>query len=235
MKNLKTFSVVALIAIAVLFIIDFTSGVGSIDFDSEGLHLSEYECTILVQFGLSIVLFAYFFLVRKECGFAAKIGMTATGLAILGFLIFYSTYGDYMRHDGDLEDIESTKNMMDMAIILIEASSLVILATVGTLASSATTARVKWAIFILIVAYVLPHVEKELIGFFKPDVSDFENLEEGYEIYEQELKEYRENCHIFTKIVHYLPLAGWALFFFGRMGEGNSSQGEATATAEPIE
>ena len=222
MKNLKTFSLVAAIAICALCLFDFNVT------DGERWLMGErHENVISVLLScvgscaFMCILLTYFLLTRKEHGFGSWVGVAATGFGILS-AVLYMMYlseidsaafknGDYEERDIRKEDLE---NLLLMAVMFIVICQFTILAAVGSLASFAKTDAMKWIVAGLIVAHVLPHIEHILTEFFKPEFSDYEHWDNAHEKYELAREAYKERCDMFHTIVGYLPVICWAIYFF---------------------
>ena len=152
MKNLKTFSLVAAIAICALCLFDFNVTDGELW--SMGERHENVSSVLLSCVGSCAVwgiLLTYFLLTRKEHGFGSWVGVAATGFGILSAVLYmmYLTEidsaafknGDYEELDIRKEDLE---NLLLMAVMFIVICQFTILAAVGSLASFAKTDAMKW-------------------------------------------------------------------------------------------
>ena len=211
MKNLKTFSLVAAIAICALCLFDFNITDGELwsEVIKEPALLSA-----MASFAITAILLTYFLLTRKEHGFGSWIGVVATGCGILRYMLQMSYLDDIDSTHLSSEKMESLENMRMAANMFLNIYFLAILVAIGALASFAKTDAMKWVVGGLIVAYVLPSIEHILVEFFKPEFSDYEHWNNAHEKYELAREAYKERCEIFHTIVGYLPYICWAIYFF---------------------
>ena len=217
MKNLKTFSLVAAIAICALCLFDFDVTDGELWLMGERHeNVSSVLLSCVGSCAFLGILLTYFLLTRKEHGFGSWVGVAATGFGILSavlYMMYLSEIDSAAFKNGDYEE-RDIENLLLMAVMFIVICQFTILAAVGSLASFAKTDAMKWIVAGLIVAHVLPHIEHILAEFFKPEFSDYEHWDNAHEKYELAREAYKERCEMFHTIVGYLPNICWAIYFF---------------------
>ena len=89
MKNLKTFSLVAAIAICALCLFDFNVTDGE-PWSMGDMHenVSSVLLSSVANFAFFAILLTYFLLTRKEYGFGSWVGVAATGFGILSMALY---------------------------------------------------------------------------------------------------------------------------------------------------
>lgn len=234
MKNLKGFCTFAVMAIIALFVWDL-----SIDRDfalfnyvgGEDLSISKLNSIFLIGLLFSAILFIYFFLSRNSSyKTAARIGIFATLIGFVGFLLLYANLEDLIKFDGseyksELARTDRQEFLQDnVGLGRMFATLGYMTAMIAAAASLIGYARTSWMKRILVgltLVYMLPFILVGTVEYFEPDRSDYMEKTDSYyghdfdyETYEDDREDYYDNWETIAKILHYLQFVGWGLFFF---------------------